>query len=221
MRAGGYRLVLPDPWIRIPLDGDLEHTVRLLMKDVLQEAPKELPPDQVLPIRRRAEAHLLQTLTSARDASGIDAYLPAGLMHGNRLNASFVVSCAIPDAMIDEDMAARVMASLLTSHDTRAVTIDDTTWARREHDVSSRTAPRGSVPEPAVLLRHRPPRRVEYRAPVPGDVRRWMSVVFTTAGDGDLDSAVTGVIVHLFDAIMSTWRWSPDEPALMVGGPGE
>lgn len=213
MSGTGYRLVLPAPWIRVPLDGSVESTVSALMDEAMKDVPKQLPPDQVLPVRRRVEADLLRNLLAARDNSGIDVYFPSGLMHGNRLNATFIVSSALPDAMADEEMAARVLASLLAHEDSRPVSIDDTTWARREHSVASRSARGGND---AVSF---DARRVEYRAPVPGDPRRWISVVFTTGGDGDLSSRTTALIVELFDAIMSTWRWSPDEPAAMIQGP--
>lgn len=208
----GYRLVLPAPWVRVPLDGDLERTVARLMDGAMKDVPKELPPDQVMPVRRRAEADLLRNLQEARDSSGVDAYLPVGLMHGNRLNATFIVSSAVPDAMADEELTAHVVASLLTHSDSRPVTIDDTVWVRRERTVAASDRP-GDRPEPIASF---DTRRVEYRAPVPGDVRRWITVAFTTGGDGDLGSRTTALVVDLFDAIMGTWRWSPDDPALMA-----
>lgn len=216
MSGTGYRLVLPAPWVRVSLDGDLEKSVATLMDGAMKDVPKQLPPDQVMPVRRRAEADLLRTLREARDASGIDAYFPAGLMHGNRLNATFIVSSAVPDAMADHEMSVRVMASLLAHPDSRPVTIDDTVWARRERDVAASTAPADRA-APLVAF---DARRVEYRTPVPGDPRRWISVAFTTGGDGDLGSRTTALIVELFDAIMGTWRWSPDDPAVMAGVDG-
>jgi hypothetical protein len=134
------------------------------MDDPMRHVPKELPPDQVLPMRRRVEGDLLRNLREARDASGVAAYFPAGLMHGNRLNATFIVSSAVPDAMAGGEMSARVVTALLADADSRSVTIDDTVWVRRERGVASTAAPAGrSTPSTSFS------RRGEYRAPVPGD----------------------------------------------------
>ena len=206
MTAPGYRLVLPSPWVRVALDGALEGRVSELMDVAMASVPPEIPPDQVGPMRRRAEADLLGHLRAAREASGIDAYFPAGLMHGLRVLATFVVSSSVPDATADAEMAARVTAHLLGEPGSRAVSIDDTTWVRRERDVAP-DAPRRQGPQPAVAFGER---RVEYRAPAPGEPRRWISVVFSTGGDGDLDSRSTALVVDLFDAIMGTWRWSTE-----------
>lgn len=206
MTGAGYRLVLPAPWVRVALDGGLEGRVAELMDGAMASIPKQIPPDQALPMRRRAEADLLAQLRAARDASGIDAYFPAGLMHGLRVHATFIVSSSIPDSLADEEMAARVTASFLADAASTPVSIDDTIWVRRERDVAE-TADPGQNATPAVRF---DARRVEYRAPVPDEPRRWISVVFTTGGDGDLSSRSTALIVDLFDAIMKTWRWSPD-----------
>ncbi|TLS42765.1 hypothetical protein FE633_29395 [Streptomyces montanus] len=37
---------------------------------------------------------------------------------------------------------------------------------------------------------------------------RWISINFSTPGDGDLESEFTGVLVELFDAVVGTFRWS-------------
>lgn len=50
-------------------------------------------------------------------------------------------------------------------------------------------------------------RRVDYRTAVPSDERRWIVVAFSTPGDGDPNSGITALLVELFAAIMSTWRW--------------
>jgi hypothetical protein len=44
--------------------------------------------------------------------------------------------------------------------------------------------------------------------PVADDPGRWISINFSTPGDGDIDSEFTGVLVELFDAVVGTFRWS-------------
>ncbi|MEU1103764.1 hypothetical protein [Streptomyces tibetensis] len=64
-----------------------------------------------------------------------------------------------------------------------------------------------SSPE-AVQQATLPTRRVEYVLPVADDLGRWISINFSTPGDGDIDSEFTGVLVELFDAVVGTFRWS-------------
>lgn len=216
MSATSYQLVLPAPWERIRLDGSIRSRVREIVDRSVARLPKQVSPDQVAPARRRLEEELHDHLAEARNNGGIDYYLPTELMHGQQLNASFVVSAVIPDATAEADLVPRVMASLLQAGDAGAVTVGDTTWTRRERVL--RRAPGGFAADQVDL------RKVEYLTAVPDDPRRWVLVTFTTAGDGDVDSEATGLIVELFDAIMSTWRWvadpAPDSSRVAQDAPG-
>ncbi|MEU3932766.1 hypothetical protein AB0E85_12125 [Streptomyces sp. NPDC029044] len=53
-----------------------------------------------------------------------------------------------------------------------------------------------------------PTRRVDYVIPVVDDPGRWISINFSTPGDGDIESEFTGVLVELFDAVVGTFKWS-------------
>lgn len=44
--------------------------------------------------------------------------------------------------------------------------------------------------------------------PVPNDPGRWMTVVYSTVGAGRPDDELSDLFVALFDAMMSTFRWS-------------
>lgn len=54
-----------------------------------------------------------------------------------------------------------------------------------------------------------PSRHVDYVLPVPGERAHphWLTVSFSTAGDGNPESAFTRAVVDLFDAMMTTFRW--------------
>ena len=58
----------------------------------------------------------------------------------------------------------------------------------------------------------RPSLRVEYTVPVPrpasGGTGRWMVITFSTLGDGDPSGEYAATLACLFDAIMSTLRWT-------------
>jgi hypothetical protein len=64
-----------------------------------------------------------------------------------------------------------------------------------------------SAPE-AVKQATLPTRRVDYVLPVADHPGRWISINFSTPGDGDIDSEFTGVLVELFDAVVGTFKWS-------------
>jgi hypothetical protein len=52
-------------------------------------------------------------------------------------------------------------------------------------------------------------RHVDYTVPVPRKgVGRWLAVTFSTVGDGDPGSEFTRALGELFDALMTTFRWS-------------
>ena len=51
-------------------------------------------------------------------------------------------------------------------------------------------------------------RRVDYLIPVPGHSRSMLVVAFSTIGDGDPDGQFAKLLVELFDAIMTTFRWT-------------
>jgi len=58
----------------------------------------------------------------------------------------------------------------------------------------------------------RPSLRVEYTVPVPrpasGGTGQWMVITFSTLGDGDPSGEYAATLACLFDAIMSTLRWT-------------
>ena len=54
-------------------------------------------------------------------------------------------------------------------------------------------------------------RRVDYLVPVPGHPRGMVVVTFSTIGDGDPEGEFAKLLVGLFDAIMTTFRWATDE----------
>jgi hypothetical protein len=215
----GYTVVLPAPWERIPLDQGCADAVRGIVDRAASRLPKEVPPDQVAPARHRLERELLHQLREARELGGVDFYLPTDLMHGQQLNASFVVNVVVPDATVDAETVPRVVATLLAEEGARPVSAGGSVWVRTERQVEHRLdtfggaaveAADGSSPAGAAPV---PLRRVQYRTGVPGEPRQWVVVTFTTAGDGDPASPGADLVVELFDAIMSTWRWRdlPDD----------
>ncbi len=202
-RVRSYRLVLPRPWLRIPVREGTEERVRLIVEQAAHRLPKGAPPDQVGPWKREVERRLVADIRKAREYGGIDFYVPVESWHGFLLGASFVVSEVTPPGQLPDDPDAAVgsvFAELVAgSTGARPVDIDDTAWVRNETVVEPdlERAPGVDVPT----------RRITYTTAVPDEPSRWILTAFSCVGDGDPDSELTLLSVELFDAIMGTWRW--------------
>lgn len=199
-----YRLALPHPWRQVPLDQRMPAAVDEIVATAVGRIPGDVPPDQVAQARIKLQGLLTHQLRSAQDQGGVDYYLPTDLMHGVQVNSSFVVSAIIPDASAPDGMTGRVLTALIASTEgATPVDVGDTVWVRTASVVETR-------PDELVTDTARA-RKVEYMTAVPGDERRWMIVSFTTFGDGDPEGELADLMVELFDAIMSTWRWQGGE----------
>lgn len=201
-RAISYRLVLPRPWVRLPVGRGLEERARDLVEEAASRLPKDAPPDQVGPWKRELQRRIVADVRRAREYGGIDFYLPSDTMDGFLMGASFVVSEITPPGVAPEDPDAAVggvLAELASADGAKPVSVADTVWVRIEKVVGPDQAQAAGVDVPT--------RRVTYATAVPGDPQRWLTVAFSCVGDGDPDGEAALVSVELFDAIMSTWRW--------------
>lgn len=191
----GYRLALPRPWTRLRV-ADRQREVARVVEGALAQVPSSVPPDQLAPYRRDLTRQLDAALERAAAEGVLDYYLPVELMHGVALNAGFTVASTVPDTTASVEDVPDVMAHLLRDEDTHPVVVADTTWLRRQE---VRPSHQQDLPEEVV---------VRYSTAVPGDEQTWVLVTFTTIGDGDPRSEHTALVVDLFDAMMSTWRWT-------------
>lgn len=121
-------------------------------------------------------------------------------MHGQTLAASFVVglmpfnSVEVPDA---DDVLVALAASV---EGARFAELDGAPAVRTE----SLADP---SPGTADDERQYGSRQVAYVVAVPGARDTWLSVTFSTVGDGDPTGEVADVLVDLFDAAVLTLRW--------------
>jgi hypothetical protein len=196
-----YMLLLPPGWRRIPV-GEPEPTIR----DILDTTFAGLPADRYGPFRRELHRLLRDQVAAARDASGLDLYLPVDTMRGVPVAASFVVSQLPPGAAPPQD----VLTSLaLHEGDPQPVQVAGQPGLRVDRVVES-------DPE-RQLGADFASRRVHYIVPVPGD-GGWLLLAFSAvradeALPGDAEGEVvtlTDILVDLFDAIVTTLRWSTD-----------
>jgi hypothetical protein len=196
----GYRLIIPPGWVRLPL----RHSTEQALEEVVFSRLKHLPPgvskDDGMKYRLTVRRSLTRQITEARMAGGLDLYLPLTTRYGMALAASFVVSehIATGSAALSPEL---LLAGLVrATEDGRAITrkLAGTLAVRREH-----VRPGGHDVRVAT-------RRVEYALAVPHDPRRVLSIVFSTPGDGDVDSDFTRAVAELFDASVLTLRWTRD-----------
>lgn len=201
----GYAVVLPPPWKRIPVADPVAagSAVRSFVQASVRHAPPEIAPDQRAKLLVELEGRMRRQIDQLRDGGALDYYVPDRPLKGVSLNASFVVSSVIPDATADADWVAPIHHEL-AGRGATTVTIADDTWSRTDEVIETDG---GELVERGV-----PARRISYTASVPGDERRWAIVTCTAIGDGTPDSEQTGLLVQLFDAIMSTWRWVDAAP---------
>ncbi|WP_327429106.1 hypothetical protein [Streptomyces sp. NBC_01236] len=189
-----YSLVLPPGWRRIPLRYGTENAVGR----ILDQAFAELPRDKVFTHRRDLEGRLWQQVRDAREADGLDLYLPVELLHGMSVPASILVSeTRMPVAAgLDPRELALVVASSDSGRE--VVELGGAPAVRTE-----RTA--GADPGRGIEF---PSRRVDYQVPVPQDPQRWLTVAFSTVAAEDADGELSLLLADLFDAVMTTFRWS-------------
>jgi hypothetical protein len=195
----GYTVVLPPGWCRIPVRFGSAKTIRAVVDEALKAVPRNVPRDRIPPYRAELEGKLQKMVREARAKGGVDLYMPIGPMHGIPVSASFIVSEGAAGTGSEEIDPAALVTYLATEDGFGApVEVDGAPAVRTEHVAD---------PEPSAEL-DAGSRRVDYIIPVPGTPDRWLLVAFSTLGAGSPDDELSGILVQLFDAIMSTFRWN-------------
>lgn len=198
--TAGYTIVLPPAWRKIPVRSGTDKAIKEIVDQAFANLPKDIPRDKVTPYRMELGRQLTDAARRARQQGGTELYLPVELEHGTLIAASFVVSEGSVGSPSGEDLDPAQIVALMTAEadDGRAVTVDGAAGMRTEH-----VAP----PDPGSGADFGS-RRVDYVISVPGDARRWLIVAFSALGAGDPDDKFAKLLVELFDAIMSTFRWA-------------
>jgi hypothetical protein len=196
-----YSILLPQPWVCVPVDGDVDTELARLVEAPLGNLPAAVDPDQRRQLQGELSARLGRALADARGSGAIDLYLPSQARHGLLASASFVVAEISPPLwpiaqITAQSYAPLVMAELCSQAGADTVRTADAVWVRTE-----RIEPPGDEVDVMSVV-------VTYLSPMPGEAESWVAVSFSTFGDGNPDSEPTRLVVDLFDAIMSTWEWS-------------
>lgn len=205
----GYRLVLPPGWVRIPLREGTSEALEEFLFSGLRELPAEVPKDQGMAYRLQVRRTVEERVRQAQEADGIDLYIPVhlgDLRYRIPLAASFLVSEFIAEESDPgpEVLLARLAGGSKNGADAEVRELADTLVVRRAYirPPDSSSGP-DSVADFSVATRC-----VDYALAVPYDDRRYFTVCFSTAGDGDPQSDFSDALVELFDALMTTFRWT-------------
>jgi hypothetical protein len=195
--AVGYTVVLPPGWRKIPARQGTGKAIKKILDGAFGRLPPDTPAEVAAPWRRELEDRLGSAARQARRGGAIDLYLPVEFAHGTVTAASFLVSEGSLGSVEQVDPAHIVTYMAAGNERYRAVMVDGAAGVRCEH-----VAP----PDPAGGIDYGS-RRVDYTLSVPGEADRWLVIAFSTLGGGDPGDRYARLLVELFDAIMSTFRW--------------
>lgn len=162
--------------------------------------PEEVPRDRATPFRQEVRKHLERLVEQARSSGADLLCLPTQRMGDLAVPASYTVAEWLdseertnPEVLLGE-MARR-------SEGVATLVQVDGQPALREDCVQTADP----VEEP---LATRAARRVSYTVLAPEQQHRWVLFTFSTLGDGDPAGELADVLVQLFDAQLTTLRWS-------------
>jgi hypothetical protein len=199
--TAGYRLVLPPGWIQVPVRDAAPGTAHEVISSAFRNPPEGIPRDSFTSTRIELERRLGSVIRKAKMNGGLELFIACGNAYANPVPASFVVAEGSLSAGPDADPLA-VVTELAQSaaadggEPGRLTALDGAPAARVERIAG----PESDAEYPSL--------RVEYTVAVPGGESRWMVITFSTLGDGDPAGEYAHVLAELFDAILSTLRWT-------------
>ncbi len=192
----GYRLALPQGWVRLNVREDIDAVVAEALADIdFSSLPRDDRPGR----RAAVEGRLRLAVRNAQKIDAYAMYLPVKGMHGIAIPASFIVAEATDFS--GSGPPEEVLAQLVTGPGATPAMLDGSAAVRTE-------AVTGSLDEPSGI--EVTARQIVYTVPVP-ETFQWLIVVFDVlAGDGTSDEYASFVdaLVMLFDGIMTTFRWN-------------
>lgn len=210
--ASGYTMVLPPAWERIPVRVGSKQAIKSILDRKFAGLSPKIPRDKLIQYRVEVEGKLRSIISDARNRGATELYLPVDFQHGAPVAASFIVSEGFLGSGEQQEVdSARVIAYLVAeSEGGSVVKVDGAAGLRTE---------RIAEPDEQQGIEYGS-RRVDYIISVPGQAERWLMVAFSTLGGGDPDDEYAKVLVRLFDAIMSTFRWTTAQEGTAGGNPG-
>ena len=201
--TSGYRLVLPPGWVQVPVRDSGPGTAHEVISAAFRKPPEGVPRDAFTRARIELERRLEKMIRKAKQEGGLELFLACGQAYSNPVPASFLIAEGSLGSATDDPLAVVTAIAEGAAADGKhgeLRALDGAPASRVERVV----APRGDDDRPSL--------RVEYTVAIPrpasGGTDRWMVITFSTLGDGDPSGEYAATLAGLFDAIMSTLRWT-------------
>lgn len=219
-----FLMVVPPGWARLPAREEDRQALAATVREVIARAlPDSLPRDRAEPLRQEMQKRLMSTVVEAGDNGATAVYLPVQPVDGFTPPVSIIESEVDDESdQAPEEVIAELLADALPDrHDQQ-----DPGLRQVDGGIAARTETqlRRAVPDavagelPAV-----DDRQVVYTIPVPHRPGRWVVMSFSAISapadqdatgpgaetrDIGTDERITDALVMLFDAMMTTFRWT-------------
>ncbi|NGO12194.1 hypothetical protein G5C60_32460 [Streptomyces sp. HC44] len=195
----GFNLVPPPGWDTIPLQSGTKEAIQRIVRKSVSQLPAGFPKDDIPKARLQLTKELKKTIRHARSSDGLTLYLPVERMHGMLIPASFVASEPLGAPRANLEPEAVLMDLARDAEDASVRELDGTAAVRTLQKLPA-------DPDKGVDV---PSWRVQYTVPIPHSVpAQWLTFSFSTLAIPDMDVEFTETLVELFDAVMTTFRWS-------------
>jgi hypothetical protein len=199
-KTSGYRLVLPPGWVQVPVRDAAPGTAHEVIANAFRKPPEGIPRDAFTSAKIELERRLEKMIRKAKNEGGLELFLACGQAYANPVPASFLIAEGSLGSATGDPLAVVSAIAEGAARDGgkpgELTALDGAPAARVERIA----APRGGDDQPSL--------RVEYTVPVPGSADRWMVITFSTLGDSDPSGEYADTLAELFDAILSTFRWT-------------
>lgn len=228
-----FFVVVPPGWARLPArEADRQELADVVRAVIARALPDDLPRDRAEPLRQEMRRRLIATVAEAGDNGATAVYLPVQPVDGYTPPVSIIES-EVEDESEESpaDVIAQLLADAVTdahsapaAGDTddadadRAVADEqelppgvrevDGGIAARTETVVGRADPAAELPGIGDDLPVVDDRQVTYTIPVPHRPGRWVVMSFSAISVPDADDRLTDALVALFDAVMTTFRWT-------------
>lgn len=204
-RTSGYRLVLPPGWVQVPVRYATPGTAHNVVAAAFRKPPDGIPRDTFTSAKIALERRLEKMIRKAENEGGLELFLACGQAYANPVPASFLIAEGSLGRATDDPLAVVTAIAEGAARDGgkpgELTALDGAPAARVERIV----APRGAA---QLKEDDQPSLRVEYTVSVPGRADRWMVITFSTLGADDPSGEYAATLAALFDAILSTFRWT-------------
>ncbi|MFE2050360.1 hypothetical protein ACFXAS_17855 [Streptomyces sp. NPDC059459] len=195
----GFNLVPPPGWDTIPLQSGTRQAIQRIVRASVAQLPVGFPKDDIPKARMQLVKELKQTVRKARDSQGLTLYLPVERVHGLLIPASLIASTPLVSPTGGAKHESVLVDLARDAEEASALELDGTAAVRTLCKLPA-------DPERGIEV---PSWRVQYIVPIPRSTpAKWLTFTFSTLLVPDMETEFNETLVELFDAVMTTFRWS-------------